>query len=116
MLPFGMIGRGSGREKVDRVQRGDDLTTDQQFLQIVAVAQFFIRQDVEPEVVNNRAAGVRFDHSRVQHAQLFSSGCARPPDGGNPKWPEPKSQTPKYPRASRSDLWSLGFGLWDFVR
>ena len=39
MLPFqGRREEGSGREKVDRVQRGDNLTTDQQFLQIVALA------------------------------------------------------------------------------
>jgi hypothetical protein len=76
MLPFEKRKRVSGREKVDRIQRGDDLTTDQQLLQIVAVAQCFVRQDAKPEVVSSGAGRVRFNDSRVQHNAPFSSGRA----------------------------------------
>jgi hypothetical protein len=39
MLPSGRNEAGrSGREEIDRIQRGDDLTTDEQLLQIIAVA------------------------------------------------------------------------------
>ena len=53
MLPFEAMGSGSGREKIDRVERGDDLATDHQLLQIVAIAEVFVRQDAEPEVIGN---------------------------------------------------------------
>ena len=67
----------SSREKIDRIQRGDDLTTDQQFLQIVAIAQFFVGQDAEPEVFGNGPGGVRFDDIRIEHTSLFSSARAK---------------------------------------
>lgn len=66
----------SGREKVDRIQRGDDLATDQQLLQIVAIAQFFVAQEARPEVFTNRSARVRFNDGRVQHDSLFSNARA----------------------------------------
>jgi hypothetical protein len=59
------------REKIDRVQRGDDLTTDNQFLEIVAIAQFFVRQNAEPEILGKGPSGVRFDDSRIKHVLLF---------------------------------------------
>src|SRR5687768_8840044 len=103
MLPFGTEWWGSGREKVDRIQRGDDLTTDQQLLQIVAVAQFFIRQEVEPEVFSIRAAGVRSNHSRVQH--IPSSLAADVPRRLAAEIPDPKHQIP-----GQRDYGS--FGTW----
>src|SRR5687768_11519390 len=106
MLPFEVTPGESGREKVNRVQSGDDLATDQQLLQIVAVAQFFVRQDAKPEVFSNRAVGVRFNHSRVQHSGLLAADVPRCLAA---EIPNPKQQKSQW--AGLSKLWDLGFGI-----
>ena len=39
-----------GGEKIDAIERSNDLTTDQQLLQIVAMAELIIMQDPAPEI------------------------------------------------------------------
>jgi len=38
------------REKFNGIQRGDDLTTDQQLLQIVAITELFVAEDADPKI------------------------------------------------------------------
>lgn len=38
------------REKIDAIQRGDDFTAHEQLLQVVAITEFLIAQDAEPEI------------------------------------------------------------------
>lgn len=38
------------REKINGIQRGDDLTTDQQLLQIVAITELFVAEDAHPKI------------------------------------------------------------------
>ena len=65
MLPFRKMPGESGREELDRIQGGDDLTAHQQFLQIVALPEFFIGQDTNPKVIDGGSGGMRFDDCRV---------------------------------------------------
>lgn len=51
-----LIGRACGnskllrREKVNGIQRGDDFTTDQQLLQIIAIPELFVAEDADPKI------------------------------------------------------------------
>jgi hypothetical protein len=38
------------REKVNGIQGGDDLATDQQLLQIVAITELFVAEDADPKI------------------------------------------------------------------
>jgi len=38
------------REKIDGIERGDDFTSNEQLLQIVAVAEFFIAEEAAPKI------------------------------------------------------------------
>lgn len=93
------------REKIDAIERGDDFTTNEQLLQIVAVAKLFVAQDAKPEIRRGDLLFVQFNEALWnEHADFLSTARATPPDGGNPKFQEPKSQ------AFRA--WSLEFGIF----
>ena len=38
------------REKIHGIERGDDFTTDQQLLQIVAITELFVAEDADPKI------------------------------------------------------------------
>jgi hypothetical protein len=38
------------REKINGIQRGDDFTTDQQLLQIVAITELFVAENADPKI------------------------------------------------------------------
>ncbi len=37
-------------EKIDAIERGDNFTTNKQFLQVIAVAELFVAKDAEPKI------------------------------------------------------------------
>jgi hypothetical protein len=60
------------REEIDAIERGDDLTANEQLLQIVAIAELFVANEAEPEIFGDGTDGVRFDESsRIEHARLL---------------------------------------------
>jgi hypothetical protein len=38
------------REKIDAIQRGDNLTTGEQLLQVIAIAEIFVAEDAQPKI------------------------------------------------------------------
>ena len=38
------------RQKIGGIQRGDDFTTDQQLLQIVAITKLFVAENADPKI------------------------------------------------------------------
>ena len=38
------------RQKFNGIQRGDDFTTDQQLLQVIAITELFVAEDAHPKI------------------------------------------------------------------
>jgi hypothetical protein len=93
------------REKIDPIKRGDDFATNDQLLQIVAIAQLLVAKNAQPKICVDIPVCVGLDQGGWnEHGDFLSTARATPPVGGNSK-----SQSP-----SPIPCGSLGFGTWDF--
>jgi hypothetical protein len=93
------------REKIDAIERRDDLTANQQLLQIVAIAELVIAQDAEPKIRGGSFLFVQFHEGlRNEHADVLSTTRATPPE-------RRKSEIPKaqFPGILEPGVWNLGF-------
>ena len=111
----GADGKNSGGDQFDRIQRRDKFATDYDLLQIVAIAKFHVIEKPNPKIRADLICLRDFEDGGIEHGRVFSSGYATAAFGGNPKLPNPKSQTAREPagasiRWPNFETWDLGFG------
>jgi len=67
-------------EEIEPIEGRDDLTTDNQLLQVIAFAQIFVSEDSSPEILkilNDGAGCVRWrEGSGIEHACFLSNARA----------------------------------------
>ena len=65
------------REKIDAIQRGDNFTAHEQFLQIVAVTELFVAKDAQPKICVDTLVFVGLDQGRRnEHGDFLSTARA----------------------------------------
>jgi hypothetical protein len=88
LLPGVIDQTASGRDKFYRIQRRDELATDHDLLQIVAIAERFVIEKAKPKIGiflihRNDAGGI--DHETVLKQRTCHRGFAAEIPGSNPK-------------------------------
>ena len=107
------------REQIDAIERGDDLTANEQLLQIVTIAKLFVVEDAAPKIRGGNLGLAWLDEaSRNEHANFSSTARATPHFAAfrhpqseirNLKWGGRRDSNPQQPE-SQSGALPLSYG------